>query len=121
MSASRGVLAVLGAVALATACSAANESLSQRACPAGGTPLTYESFGAEFFAQWCESCHAASSTSRDGAPPDVTFDTQAEILQWKDRIYARAADDNTSMPLGPDGPDPATRHPLGDWLACGAP
>jgi hypothetical protein len=51
----------------------------------------------------------------------VTFDTQAEVITWKDRIYARAADDNTSMPLGPDGPDSTTRHQLGDWLACGAP
>jgi uncharacterized membrane protein len=121
MSTSRGVLAVFGAVVLTTACSAANESLSQRACPAGGTPLTYENFGAEFFAQWCESCHAASSTNRNGAPPNVTFDTQAEVIQWKDRIYARAADDNTSMPLGPNGPDTTTRFQLGDWLACGAP
>jgi len=116
----RSLCAILALLALA-ACSAANESLDQRACPAGGTPLTYQNFGAGFFAQWCESCHAASSTNRNGAPPDVTFDTQAQIVQWKDRIYARAADDNTSMPLGPDGPDGTTRHQLGDWLACGAP
>ncbi len=103
------------------ACSVSNDSLEQRACPPGGTSLTYQSFGAEFFAQWCNSCHSASSTDRNGAPPDVTFDTQAQIVQWKDPIYANAADDNASMPLGPDGPDSTTRHQLGDWLACGAP
>jgi uncharacterized membrane protein len=113
------VLASLVAIMLA-ACGASNESLAQRACPPGGTSLTYETFGAEFLGQWCESCHAASSTNRNGAPPDVTFDTQAQAAEWKDRIYARAADDNTSMPLGPYGPDSATRHQLGDWLACGA-
>jgi uncharacterized membrane protein len=112
--------AVLALLVL-VACGASNESLDQRACPSGGTTLTYASFGAEFFGQWCESCHAASSANRNGAPPDVTFDTQAQIIAWKDRIYARAADDNTSMPLGPDGPDSATRQELGDWLACGAP
>jgi uncharacterized membrane protein len=116
MRTSGAVLALLALVA----CGAANESLEQRACPSGGTTLTYQTFGAEFFAQWCESCHAASSTDRNGAPPNVTFDTQAQVVQWKDRIYARAADDNTSMPLGPDGPDSTTRHQLGDWLACGA-
>jgi uncharacterized membrane protein len=116
----RSLLATLAALAL-LACGEANESLAQRACPSGGTSLTYQTFGAEFFAQWCDSCHAASSTNRSGAPPDVTFDTQAQVVQWKDRIYARAADDNTSMPLGPDGPDSDTRHRLGDWLACGAP
>jgi len=116
----RTIGAVFALLAL-VACGAANESLGQRSCPSGGTPLTYETFGAEFFGQWCESCHAASATNRNGAPPDVTFDTQAEVITWKDRIYARAADDNTSMPLGPDGPDSTTRHQLGDWLACGAP
>jgi uncharacterized membrane protein len=119
----RTPIATAAALALlaATSCGASNESLEQRACPSGGTPLTYESFGAEFFDQWCNSCHSASSTNRNGAPPDVTFDTQAQIVGWKDRIYANAADDNTAMPLGPDGPDSATRHQLGDWLACGAP
>jgi len=114
------VATVLALLALA-ACSASSESLEQRACPPGGTPLTYDDFGAEFFARWCESCHSASSTDRNGAPADVTFDTQAQIVAWKDRIYANAADDNTSMPLGPAGPDSETRHQLGDWLACGAP
>ncbi len=103
------------------ACSDGGESLAQRACPDGGTPLTYENFGQPFFAQWCESCHAASSTNRNGAPPGITFDTHAQIISWKDDVFAQAADDNTAMPVGPGGPDGATRHQLGDWLACGAP
>ncbi|HEY8038941.1 MAG TPA: hypothetical protein VIF15_04075 [Polyangiaceae bacterium] len=52
--------------------------------------------------------------------PSLTFDTRDQVVAWKDRIFARAADDNTSMPLGPYGPDTGTRHQLGDWLACGA-
>jgi hypothetical protein len=102
------------------ACGADNQSLAQRACPSGGTPLTYRSFGAPFFAQWCNSCHSASSPDRNGAPSDVTFDTLTEIVTWKDAIYANAADDNAAMPVGPDGPDSTTRRQLGDWLACGA-
>jgi hypothetical protein len=38
-----------------------------------------------------------------------------------DRIFARAAGDNTSMPPGPDDPPEAERAMLAEWLACGAP
>ena len=102
------------------ACSA-GDTIDQHPCPSGGTPLTYENFGQAFMNQWCEPCHAGSAPARNGAPPAYTFDTEPEVAHWKDRIFARAADDNTSMPPGPDGPPSDERHKLGDWLACGAP
>ena len=56
---------------------------------------------------------------RQGTPEQAP--TQHQIQVHKDRIFARAADDNDSMPLGPHGPSGDERHQLGDWLACGAP
>ena len=48
--------------------------------------------------------------------PD-TFD----VRRFRDRIFARAAIDNDSMPPGPDDPSLQERIMLADWLTCGAP
>jgi uncharacterized membrane protein len=90
-------------------------------CPQGGTELTYESFGASFLAAHCNSCHAAGSTSREGAPPDYVFDTAEQVRKHKARIFARSATTNVSMPPGPDDPPEIGREKLAEWLACGAP
>lgn len=47
--------------------------------------------------------------------------TVEAIRGQADRIFINAAADNTFMPPGPDGPSPAEREQLADWLACGAP
>jgi uncharacterized membrane protein len=96
-------------------------SIEERPCPPGGTTLTYESFGRPFLDQWCQHCHGASSHDRHGAPSSYTFGSREEVLRHKARIFARAADDNRSMPTGPDGPSDEARTRLGEWLACGAP
>ncbi len=117
------MMRLLSAAALAAALFACSsgDTIDTHPCPQGGTTLTYENFGQAFVDQWCEPCHASSAPSRNGAPPNVTFDTHAQVLQWRDRIFARAADNNSSMPPGPDGPPDDDRHKLADWLACGAP
>jgi uncharacterized membrane protein len=113
------VLAAAIIAAAASACSS-GDTIDTHPCPTGGTTLTYASFGQPFLDQWCERCHAASAPSRNGAPPNVTFDTHDDVLKWRDRIFARAADHNSSMPPGPDGPPDADRQRLADWLSCGA-
>ena len=114
-------LAGLASLGAALGCSSASESLDQRACPPGGTALTFESFGKPFFDTWCQRCHASNATTRDGAPGQYTFDTRDQAYRWRERIFARAADDNATMPLGPAGPASDDRRKLGDWLSCGAP
>jgi uncharacterized membrane protein len=89
--------------------------------PPGGTTLTYKTFGREFFALYCQTCHGSSVKDRRGAPDAYVFDTHEQVLAQDDRIYARAAGENDSMPPGPDDPPDAARERLAEWLACGAP
>jgi uncharacterized membrane protein len=91
------------------------------ACPTRGTALTYESFGRDFMAQNCQSCHGQPTKDRKGAPASFDFATPEAIRQHKARIFARAAADNVTMPPGPDDPSDADRAKLAEWLACGAP
>ena len=117
MTFARTILAVT--VLLAAGCNVV--TLDEYPCPPGGTTLTYESFGQSFMAAYCNRCHSAPDGQRYGAPADFVFDTRAEIIAHEDRIFARAADTNDSMPPGPDSVPAAERMRLADWLACGAP
>jgi uncharacterized membrane protein len=114
---SRALLASI--LVLAAGCNLV--TIDEYPCPTGGTTLTYQNFGSAFFALWCNSCHSAPDGQRNGAPDSFVFDTQAEIVAHKDRIFARAADTNNSMPVGPDMIPSAQRVQLAEWLACGAP
>jgi uncharacterized membrane protein len=90
-------------------------------CPPAGTALTYAGFGRAFLASNCETCHAADAPSRHGAPTAFTFDTLDQVRAHADRIFVRAAADNTTMPPGPVDPPADERAQLAEWLACGAP
>ena len=58
---------------------------------------------------------------RYGAPDTYRFETLDDVRRLRDRIFARAATTNTSMPPGPEDPNPEAREQLAEWLACGAP
>ncbi|MFK7931097.1 MAG: hypothetical protein AB8H79_23120 [Myxococcota bacterium] len=92
-----------------------------RDCPPD-SPLTYDNFGESLMLSRCAGCHgdAVEEGERLGAPLDVNLTTQAQVQDWLERVYARSADDNVSMPIV-DNIDPIDRVRLGDWLACGAP
>jgi hypothetical protein len=124
--------ALVGAALVAAACSSGGSSadgataagvspIPDRVCPKT-SPLTYESFGAPFFLDYCTGCHASTVAEGDrrGAPVGVDFDTLDGIRSKLGLVYARAADDHTAMPPA-GGPNADIRHQLGDWLACGAP
>ena len=96
-------------------------SIDDYPCPKEGTKLTYAQFGQGFLAQNCQTCHGQSSDERKGAPSGYDFGTVESVRSHKDRIFARAAADNVSMPPGPDDPPAAERAKLAEWLACGAP
>ena len=96
-------------------------TVAERPCPPH-SELSYESFGAPFFSNWCQGCHgsARGAGERQGAPPQVSFDDAAAVRAQASAIWRRAADDNATMPpVG--GPPPELRVQLGEWLACGAP
>ena len=97
------------------------ETIDQATCPPGGTKLTYANFGEQFFVTYCDSCHSAETSLRKGAPEDYVFASRADIVQHKDRVFARSAGTNDSMPPGPDDPPIDERDKLAEWLVCGAP
>jgi uncharacterized membrane protein len=103
------------------ACSLFYTDIEDYPCPSGGTTLTYENFGADFMTRYCQSCHGSGATDRAGAPGEYIFDTQDQVKRHAERIFARSAAENDSMPPGPDDPTLEERTKLADWLACGAP
>lgn len=106
--------------ALAGCPAAGGGDLDEETCPPA-SELTYDNFGAPFLDANCQPCHASAAEDRNGAPSSVRFDTLDDVRSHRERIYARAAGDNTSMPPGPDDPPAAERAMLAEWLACGAP
>jgi len=99
----------------------AGTTIDEYPCPDEGTELTYDNFGESFLVAYCQRCHGAPLGSRNGAPTEYDFATLDDVHEWQDRIFARAAADNSSMPPGPDDPSLRERVMLADWLACGAP
>lgn len=85
-------------------------------CTTGST-LTYDNFGRQFFANYCDRCHAA------GMRPAIT--SLAQIQAQSGEIDSEAAAGslrvNTAMPENGARPTEAERRQLGEWLACGAP
>jgi uncharacterized membrane protein len=95
--------------------------LEDRTCPPEGTDLTYDNFGRGFIEANCQICHGKPSKDRKGAPSSYDFGSVDDVRRFKERIFARAAADNTTMPPGPDDPPEAEREKLAEWLACDAP
>lgn len=92
------------------------EDMSSYPCPQGGTTLTYENFGQQFMDGYCVSCHGGPNgySSR-------SFTDLATIRAQAADIFRNAAEDNTTMPPGPNDPPKTERYKLAEWLACGAP
>jgi uncharacterized membrane protein len=86
------------------------------ACPKGGTQLTYDNFGKQFFIDYCSDCHVSGSNV-SGAEP---FETQSQIQDEADEIYNRAGGTNDNMPQSGPQPTADERQKLAEWLSCGA-
>ncbi len=96
-------------------------SLEDRPCPEDNT-LTWDNFGGPIMLNWCAGCHHSElpAGERAGAPVGVDMESPELVRAQLERIWARSADDNLTMPpVG--GPDEMQRFYLGQWLACGAP
>ena len=83
--------------------------------------LSYDNFGEPYMLDWCRGCHSSSIPAgmRQRAPASINFDTIADVRQWGDRIAARAATLEPTMPPA-GGPPEEERKLLAEWLACGA-
>ena len=117
-----GKAVLLAAVALSqhVGCHTDALEVDEAPCP-DDSELTYDNFGRAFLDSHCQRCHASDAGDRNGAPRGFTFDTREQVLEHRERIFVRAAGDNTSMPPGPDDPPAEERALLAEWLACGAP
>ena len=82
--------------------------------------LDYGNFGAPFVSNWCRGCHSASVPAgmRQRAPLAVNFDTEAQVLEYRERIAARALGTKPTMPPA-GGPSDEERALLAEWIACG--
>jgi hypothetical protein len=92
-----------------------------RECPPDNT-TTYTNTGGPILISWCITCHSSHvpADQRQRATVGVNFDTVNGINEQLLRIYARAGDDNKTMPPV-DSLTADERRRLGDWIACGAP
>lgn len=96
-------------------------SLDERPCP-DDSDLTWENFGGPFVLTYCTGCHHSELPAdvRQNAPYAINLESVELVRQNADRMWARAADQNATMPpAGAPGAD--EREWLGEWLACGAP
>ncbi|MDQ3340048.1 MAG: hypothetical protein M4D80_33230 [Myxococcota bacterium] len=82
--------------------------------------LSYGNFGAPFVVNWCRGCHASSVPAgmRQKAPIDVNFDTEADVLAYRERFRVRATGTKPTMPPA-GGPTAEERALLAEWIDCG--
>lgn len=73
--------------------------------------LTYASFGSDFIATNCLSCHASKENPRLSTQTEVRANASRILDQ---AVYSDAMPQDSSMAN-------ADRIKLGQWLACGAP
>ncbi|MCB9792315.1 MAG: hypothetical protein H6741_06270 [Alphaproteobacteria bacterium] len=79
--------------------------------------VNYDNFGQGFITHMCQGCHASTTPNRYDAPAEVTFDTVEEVWAWQERILARSAGDDPTMPPA-GGTSEDDRVKLEWWLRC---
>jgi len=79
--------------------------------------VTWDSWGQGFLRANCQSCHSTTSNDRRGAPDDIFFDDRDAALAHAERILARSAGLEPTMPPS-GGVDENDRYKLEVWLTC---
>ena len=85
-------------------------------------PLSYANFGKGYVDVHCLGCHSAELPEghRVGAPAGVNFNTYDEVMDWAERLEARATrkfSDDVTMPPG-GGPTKEELDMFEEWLYC---
>jgi len=102
---------LLFAAALASACTSASSTGITSSDITCDQSLSYASFGSDFIATNCLSCHASKENPRLSTQSEV----KANISKILDQaVYTDAMPQDSSMAN-------ADRIKLGQWLSCGAP
>lgn len=124
-----GVALCAGLLAAAAGCSPddplTDEQLGQ-AVSTDCSALTYQSFGAAFFARYCLGCHneqISGDIDRTDAPNGINFNRLDGIRAFKNRIRLRAGVQGDMPPRLLPVPRPSVedRQKLIEWIDCGAP
>lgn len=102
-------------LALLAACTPEAESGGDVAC-VDSSGVTWETWGHRFFESYCDSCHAAGSPDRHGAPDAVVFDDLADVQAQVARLRTVLLD-APSMPPG-GGVTETDLARIADFLAC---
>jgi uncharacterized membrane protein len=103
-----------------------SEDQLKRALETDCAELTYENFGADFFAQYCLKCHneqLEGDLARTDAPTDINFNRLDLVRTFKSRIRLRAGVQGDMPPrVAPvERPSEEERIRLIQWIDCGAP
>lgn len=85
-------------------------------------PLAWDNFGKGLMDKHCNGCHSVlvPESQRQGAPTGVDFNTYADVIEWRERIRARATTAELEAPTMPPGGGPGAEELalLEEWLAC---
>jgi hypothetical protein len=109
-------LLLAGWVATMAGCAETGGAAEAVECSEPEQLLTWENWGAGFFAGYCRSCHSAATPDRRGAPASVDFDTSAQVSGLKGAIRSSVLDAGT-MPYG-GGVPPEELDRLRVFLDC---
>lgn len=88
--------------------------------------LSYQNFGADFFASYCLRCHneeLVGDAARTDAPTGINYNTLNDIRMFQNRIRLRAGVQGDMPPrlLPVPRPSEAERQKLIEWIDCGLP
>lgn len=93
------------------------ESVQDTSPCADAPTVTWETWGEGFVTESCQSCHASTSPDRNGAPEDVIFDTEQDVLDRATAVLSVATGESPTMP--PEGGvSDDDRALLEIWLTC---
>jgi uncharacterized membrane protein len=112
------VLLLVPLTALAGACAEGAQSAVEDGCTDAERLVTWDNWGAGFFAGYCRNCHSASTPERRGAPVGIDFDNAAQVQAMRAAIEESVLDAGT-MPWG-GGVPPEELERLRVFLACGS-
>jgi uncharacterized membrane protein len=75
------------------------DSASVDCTPSEAFSVSWDNWAQGFFMTWCQSCHSKTAIDRHGAPSGVDFDTENDVITWRNRVQKRVIDEQ-SMPIG---------------------
>ena len=118
---SRLIATVSAIASIAVGCGESGEEedlqSAEELCGEEVPSITWETFGKGFMTTHCQGCHASEAPNRKGAPPEVSFDDEADTLEQSIAILNATTSESPTMPPN-GGPSEEDRQRLVLWLTC---